>query len=936
MPRRYGVLTSGQTSNGAMMAIRASLTIGRAPQPAPQPLPPAGEPPGGDVLELRVHGVNNTTAFDLLDLRPSEVELVAGDRLGSFWRPTAAAAQTHTPGQRGFVPPGITREAYSWGGMVRTTPNVGDAGPLSIIAGGVARIFYALLLPFGIANAVQWSWRLPEASTAERHGFFAGSTRVFGLLLTLLFVCTAASLSLDLLAVQCLPDTTACEPVAALLTPFAEWAEGPRLAIFSLGPAMAVGALWMLSHVSRLRYDVLPGIATDPAGDALRDAEVAMLQARGPAPVPPTGVGGRPAPPASPALLAAPGFWSNRLSRHLAAIHLAAGLLLTSAITSGHAVIAWHTGCDGVGGVFTSGCLAPAFAAADWTFWLFGTLWALSVLGLVLSAVAAYRTRTMGIVPEEEASTFDGVRRLARLTSAWLLAPACLLFVLGLGALGTLGPAGPGTPTRMVGVGLMPLLIVVLLAAIAVGGLFWRGRGERRQTAWGGCAPAVLMALALAVAIGASCIVVVTIGDWLNGAAGAAQLASDLPGLSVSSTYLALGTSLILGLLLGMLITAVWMIASRSTRHRAIAWRAPVAPDPREEAPADSRPIAPTAHGVLPVSPVALTNRVLAKRAGAARAHLAEAGVRLVAFGIAAGLLAGIVWGVYGHLADDALLRHVPWIGTVLVATLISFAAPVLAVLGVVLVAALVSGTVGRGERPLGIVWDVVCYLPRTGHPFGPPCYAERAVPEIAGRLFEWLSASPARRAVLSAHSMGGVLAVSALGILASHPDTAAALPRISLLTFGVQLRAFFGRIFPELLGPGVLGTRPSLGPGLGTLPWRAPDPWARDFDAEMDAARRGAPGLFADAPAAAGATHTGRMTGTLLRHGTAGAGVRWVSLWRLTDPLGFPAMSTVPNTVDRFAEEVDPSGYMVDIATHGAYYRTPSYREALVELAGR
>jgi len=165
-----------------MMAIKASLTIGKTPKAAPTtsppPLPPL--PPGGDVLELRVHGVNNTTAYDLLDLRPSEVELVAGDKLGSFWRPTAASAQTHTPGQRGFVPPGITREAYSWGGMVRTTPNVGDAGPLSIIAGGVARIFYALLLPFGIANAVQWTWRLPEASIEERHRFFAGSTRVLG------------------------------------------------------------------------------------------------------------------------------------------------------------------------------------------------------------------------------------------------------------------------------------------------------------------------------------------------------------------------------------------------------------------------------------------------------------------------------------------------------------------------------------------------------------------------------------------------------------------------------------------------------------------------------------------------------------------------------------------------------------------------------------
>ncbi len=332
---------------------------------------------------------------------------------------------------------------------------------------------------------------------------------------------------------------------------------------------------------------------------------------------------------------------------------------------------------------------------------------------------------------------------------------------------------------------------------------------------------------------------------------------------------------------------------------------------------------------------MALTNRVLAKRASAARLHLAEAGVRVVALGLAAGLLAGAVWGVYGHLADDALLRRLPWIGTVLLATLITLAAPLLAALGVVLVAALVSGTVGRGERPLGIVWDVVCYLPRTGHPFGPPCYAERAVPEIAGRLFEWLSVSPTRRAVLSAHSMGGVLAVSSLGMLASHSETASALSRVSLLTFGVQLRAFFGRIFPELLGPAVFGTRPSRGPTLGALPWRTPDPWLRDFDAEVAAAKDGVPGLCVDAPAAASAIHTGRLRGTLLHQGTEGAGVRWVSLWRLTDYLGFPAMSTAPNAVDRFAEEVDPSGYMVDIATHGTYYRTRSYRDALIELAG-
>ena len=73
--------------------------------------------------------------------------------------------------------------------------------------------------------------------------------------------------------------------------------------------------------------------------------------------------------------------------------------------------------------------------------------------------------------------------------------------------------------------------------------------------------------------------------------------------------------------------------------------------------------------------------------------------MRVITFGLAAGLLAGIAWGIYGHSADDALLRHVPWIGTVVVAALITFAAPLLAVLGIVLVAVLVSGSAGRGGR---------------------------------------------------------------------------------------------------------------------------------------------------------------------------------------------------------------------------------------------
>ncbi len=101
---------------------------------------------------------------------------------------------------------------------------------------------------------------------------------------------------------------------------------------------------------------------------------------------------------------------------------------------------------------------------------------------------------------------------------------------------------------------------------------------------------------------------------------------------------------------------------------------------------------------------------------------------------------------------------------------------------------------------------------PQTGHPFGPPCYAERAVPEIAGRINHWLRTED-RRVVLAAHSMGAVLAMSTIGLLASSDATRRLLPRVAVLTFGVQLRPFFGRMLPELLGPEVLGTDPLESP---------------------------------------------------------------------------------------------------------------------------
>jgi pimeloyl-ACP methyl ester carboxylesterase len=245
-----------------------------------------------------------------------------------------------------------------------------------------------------------------------------------------------------------------------------------------------------------------------------------------------------------------------------------------------------------------------------------------------------------------------------------------------------------------------------------------------------------------------------------------------------------------------------------------------------------------------------------------------------------------------------------------------------LAWIGLALLALLVAGASSNAVRPIAVVWDVVCYLPRTGHPFGPPAYAERAVPEIAGRLFEWLDAGGEtdpdrirliehRRAVLVGHSMGAVLGVSALALLASSPQTRPVLGRISLLTIGVQLRSFFGRMFPELHGPDVLGTEPARAPRAFAAD---SDPCSVDFDQTglVDRAR-------------------GTLSGTLL----AGYGVPWRSLWRLTDILGFVAEGPRPNSVDVLADELDLTGYMVAVDGHRVYYRAPQFQAELLALAG-
>ncbi|WP_030660502.1 hypothetical protein [Streptomyces cellulosae] len=102
-------------------------------------------------------------------------------------------------------------------------------------------------------------------------------------------------------------------------------------------------------------------------------------------------------------------------------------------------------------------------------------------------------------------------------------------------------------------------------------------------------------------------------------------------------------------------------------------------------------------------------------------------------------------------------------------------------------------------RRTIGILWDVGTFWPRAAHPFAPPCYAERAVPDLTWRMATWTRATGGRL-VISGHSQGSVLAAAAAWQL-----TPAARKRVALLTYGSPLERLYGRWFPAHFGPAAL-----------------------------------------------------------------------------------------------------------------------------------
>ncbi|HET7475609.1 MAG TPA: hypothetical protein VFJ97_06235 [Dermatophilaceae bacterium] len=987
----------------------------------------------GDVLELRIHGVSNTPPRAMLDLPLDGIAQAEGDELGSFWRPTDRALRRLTPVDRGYVPPGVTREAYSWGGLARTS--IGGTSALGQLLAVAGRFGWSLLIPFGLVNVAYWSRRLvrhvdlpadgdlldqgngPAAMVPLDHQNrnAGGPLRFAGLLLTLLTATTASVVSLDLLAVQCFSASdNPCSGLPSWAGFLYDWSLSRRLALLSLVPVALVLFLWFLAGRSRTRYERATG--DQDYGQDSPDARAATAET---------------AAPQWP-MLSTPGFWNHaKVSSSTATLHVCAVMLVVSLLTAWHLHFGGGSDCGTFRSVFGPGCRAQATAGAGWA----GSLVAIGaylILLVLVAVLVVVRTDDVADILGPRMDELSGPSRLLRrhgfaVVVGWLSAAAFGHQLLAMAvqdfsfpAVETGGLTGGATRVFLVGASSAVLVELALLVGVSLSALSWRFVGEpwpivtglgftltllaagaagpgavrvvlgvaaaalalvtvlpvfvvdqgqngprRRYQMWGGCAPGVLLLLASLLCMTIASAVVVTLGNILNGnwsAASLAGIAQPAPApqtqcpagcvsaapiaLSAPRPYIWFGALLLLVLVLAVLVAAgvagrVWLVSRRATLAPAERHALPALP---RRAVRAVRLRGGEARDTLSPGPV--TDAVRVARAAAARAHRAEKGAALLTYAATAALLGAVSstamgttprMGTWTYETVTSLMAWGMWTLTLVGAGVVALATGTGAGAGggraAAGAAAQGDGSAPGGSRPLGLLWDLICFLPRAGHPYGPPCYAERVVPELLGRYRWWLTAegtladgevetSP-RSIVVSAHSLGCVLAVATVLAAPRPGDGRSPVPRLSLLTYGCQLRAYFSRLFPELLGPDVLGSPACRAADLSTA-----DPWAT----ERSDVKPPAP-VYPDS--------VRDLVG-----GSQDSRGRWVNLWHLTDPLGFPVGLYPPGggqgtqdaqdtEVDWYAEEVDRTAYLLAVLAHSDYARTAAYASAVEDLSG-
>ncbi|MEU0548965.1 hypothetical protein [Micromonospora sp. NPDC005979] len=328
------------------------------------------------------------------------------------------------------------------------------------------------------------------------------------------------------------------------------------------------------------------------------------------------------------------------------------------------------------------------------------------------------------------------------------------------------------------------MALLVLLSALVLG---QRGRGRRALP--GGAGAAVIAAIAVGLAGALASGLVYQSGVLLGGYRG-----DGGPPLPYRWTVLAFFLHVVAAALSGVALT---LLSRRRRRHAAAAITTRDFPAPPPEATGRSRQV---------------TKAVARARFTEWLGLLAATYAVLALIGLATSLL-----GQFGHEPDDVARRVLGLPAGAVEMCLAGGTYLVAAVALTLLSGGLFAYRTAWFRRHVGILWDLGTFWPRAAHPFAPPSYADRAVPELADRIGHL--AERHAGVLLCGHSHGSALL--ALAVLRLPPG---ARRRVALLTHGSPLDRLYARLFPAYLDDRTLR---QVGERVG---WRWVNLW-RDTD---------------------------------------------------------------------------------------------------------
>ncbi|MFF4699194.1 hypothetical protein [Streptomyces chattanoogensis] len=605
----------------------------------------------------------------------------------------------------------------------------------NLTSGNSARALWLILVPFMVANLAHWM--RPAAPPEHRaQRIYDVLVRILALTLTVLLAAAACEVALDLTAWQC-AGTAVC-------------ADGKSWLGF-LSPA---NSGWWSAPGRRLALaSVLPLLVIGFLWWLSHRTWSAYESASPPPRDPGTS---RDTPAHQRTVLGLHGFWyGRRLVARLRAAHATAGVLtIAAALRFATAKLDRKRG--------------DAFLGVSGQ-----VLTALVVLLALVTLVIVWRTARSEAAPDDQSDRL--VVRALPYASLGLLATVAVHAAWARPGAYSYGPL-PGAAAF----GAIAVFQSVVVLALAVCAWFLQraARGEARSALNGMGGPAVAL-LACAVGGVLSGGVAQRFADWMDGGATPGQAHAPVPGPPVLLSWQA---SVIPVLLVVVAAVAVLAAVRVLIVRRQVAKNVPGLYDPRERP--DAR----------------RTQRI----AGTiARAGLTDAAPVLVAAVAVVTLVLGA-----GAVAGAWLTNLAPGRATEGAPPVVHAAAETAESLGSWLMSAgvILLLTMGRrayrdhsARRTIGILWDVGTFWPRAAHPFAPPCYAERAVPDLTWRMATWTERFDGRL-VISGHSQGSVLAAAAVWQLDLVTRS-----RVALLTYGSPLERLYGRWFPAYFGPAVL-----------------------------------------------------------------------------------------------------------------------------------